>query len=70
MTANNPFETKNGKEIFNSEILPTDTNDLPFFCIVVALKYGIDKVEAAIKNTYHITTANDIISKMNKVLAS
>ena len=65
----NPF-TYTSKVKFNSKALPNNSSDVPFFCLAVALKYGLDKVEEAIKNTYHAETANEIIAKMNEVIAS
>ena len=61
-------KNRDGKEILNPEITPENPIDLTFFCLAIMLKYGVNRVESAIKNTYIKIQAAQLITAINTVM--
>jgi len=64
---NNPFTTSkyNGKEILSNEVTSNNGTDLVIALLAIAVTFGIDRTENAIKATYTKDNSAKIIEIMN-----
>lgn len=62
------FTNTNNQETLSKEIINRNPVDLIVALIALALTYGVDRVEAAIKATYTKSDAFTIIQMMNFTL--
>jgi len=63
-------KNSDNQEILNPEITPNNPTDLTFHCLAVMMKYGVDRVENAIKNTYFKNQASQLITAINAITSS
>jgi hypothetical protein len=63
-----PFITTQGIETLSEEVTDQDGIDLTIALLAIALCFGIDRTEAAIKATYPRDTANQITSMLNTAI--
>lgn len=54
-----------GLEVFTSEVTGKDAFELMLALLAIAITFGIDRTEQAIKNTYTKDDASKIIGLMN-----
>jgi len=64
---NNPFTTSkyNGKEILSNEVASKNSMDLVIALLAIAVTFGIDRTESAIKETYTKDNSAKIIEIIN-----
>ena len=65
---NSPFTTTQGIETLSNTVTNQDGLDLTIALIAIALCFGIERTEEAIKATYPHDTANQIISMFNTAI--
>jgi hypothetical protein len=65
-----PFTNYFGKEVFISKITKKSPAEVVAACMAISLIFGVDRVEAAIKNTYPADSSHIIIEMMNVAMAN
>lgn len=65
----NPFTVNsNGKEVFNDEIVEKSGIELLTALFTIALSFGIDRTENAVKETFNKQDLDEIIAIMNTAM--
>lgn len=67
-TTSSPFKTQLGREVFTDEVTKKSPTDLVIALFAIALCFGVDRVENAVKATYTQQDAAQILSAMNVAL--